>query len=46
MNAGKGSKDTRVKDRKKYKENFDAIKFKNKTNEGFIKVKGKLVKKY
>jgi hypothetical protein len=43
--AGKGSRDTRVKDRKKYKENFDAIKFK-KSEEGFARIKGKLVKKY
>jgi hypothetical protein len=44
--AGKGSRDTRVKDRKKYKENFDAIKFREKNDEGFVKIKGKLVKKY
>jgi len=44
--AGKGSKDNRVKDRRKYKENFDAIKFTKNKDSGFIKVKGKLVKKY
>jgi len=42
--AGKGSKDTRVKNIKQYNENFDRIK--RKGVEGFIQVKGKLVKKY
>jgi hypothetical protein len=41
--AGKGSK-SRVSDTKKYKENFP--KPSAKKVEGFIKVKGKLVKKY
>lgn len=40
--AGKGSK-SRVSDQKKYKENFPKTSGKV---EGFIKVKGKLVKKY
>ena len=44
--AGKGSKDNRVKDRKKFKEHFDAIKFPKKADNGFVKIKGKLVKKY
>jgi hypothetical protein len=42
--AGKGDKDTRVKNRKQYNANFDLIK--KKEVEGFVKVKGKLVKKY
>jgi len=40
--SGKGSK-SRITDLKKYKENFP--KTTGKT-EGFVKVKGKLVKKY
>jgi len=42
MSAGKGDK-SRVKDIKKYKENFPKTTGKV---DGFIKVKGKLVKKY
>jgi len=40
--AGKGSK-SRVSDTKKYKENFPKASGKV---EGFVKIKGKLVKKY
>ena len=40
--AGKGDK-SRVTDTKKYKENFPKVTGKV---EGFVKVKGKLVKKY
>lgn len=40
--AGKGSK-SRVSDTKKYKENYPKTSGKV---EGFIKIKGKLVKKY
>ena len=40
--AGKGSK-SRVTDQKKYKENFPKSTGKV---EGFVKIKGKLVKKY
>jgi len=40
--SGKGSK-SRVSDTKKYKENFPKVTGKV---EGFLKVKGKLVKKY
>jgi hypothetical protein len=40
--AGKGSK-SRITDLKKYKENFPKTTGKAK---GFVKVKGKLVKKY
>ena len=44
--AGKGDKDTRVKDRKSYNKNFDSIK-KRKEIEGFVVgKKGKLTKKY
>jgi hypothetical protein len=40
--AGKGSK-SRVTDQKKYKDNFPKVTGKV---DGFIKVKGKLIKKY
>jgi hypothetical protein len=43
--AGKGDKDTRVKNRKAFNQNFDKIKF-SKTDNGFVKVKGKITKKY
>lgn len=42
----KGSKDTRITDRKQYHKNFDSIK-KRKEVEGFVAgKKGKLTKKY
>jgi hypothetical protein len=40
--AGKGSK-SRITDIKKYKENFPKT---SKLIEGFVKIKGKLIKKY
>jgi len=44
--AGKGSRDNRISDRKKYHGNFDQIK-KRKEIEGFVVgKKGKLTKKY
>jgi hypothetical protein len=43
--SGKGDKDTRVKNRKAFNQNFDKIKFSN-TDTGFVKVKGKITKKY
>lgn len=44
--AGKGDKDSRVKNRKQYNQNFDQIK-KRKEIEGFVAgKKGKLTKKY
>ena len=44
--AGKGSKDNRVKNRKQYRENLSAVKFPKLNNEGFVKIKGKLTKRY
>jgi hypothetical protein len=43
--SGKGSKDTRITDRKQYYKNFDSIK--RKEVKGFVAgKKGKLTKKY
>ena len=48
--AGKGSRDTRVKNRKQFRGNFEQIKFPSKKSnepDGFIRIKGnKITKKY
>jgi len=44
--AGKGDR-PRIGDRKAFNQNHDAIKFPNKKNsDGFVKLKGKITKKY
>ena len=43
--AGKGDK-PRISDKKAFNRNFDSVKFSGKAPEGFVKVKGKLIKKY
>ena len=43
--AGKGSKE-RISDRKGFNKNFDPIKWPKNKDSGFVKIKGKLTKKY